>query len=185
METGEIQIKRLSSELVSDFFKFHDNLETCGWCYCVAWWVPTWKGFIQRTAFQNRQLREKLFATGEYGGYLLYLDDEPRGWCQVGPRDRLQRLLDQHNLAPEPDIWAITCFLIDKQLRREGYARRMLEAILEDLRRQKVRIVEAYPHKQLADDPDEMWAGPVTIYQEAGFRPVSESGKNLVMRLEL
>ena len=105
------EVRRLTAELVDDFFRLHSEENGCGWCCCVAWWVPTWEGWGDRSANENRALREKLFKQGEYDGYLLYVDDEPVGWCQVGPRDRLEKLVGQFSLAPDPSAWAITCFL--------------------------------------------------------------------------
>ncbi len=35
-------------------------------------------------AQENRALREELFAKQIYDGYLVYIDGEPQGWCQVG-----------------------------------------------------------------------------------------------------
>ncbi len=69
-----------------DFFRLHSEANGCGWCCCVAWWTPTWEGWGERTAEENLRLREALFDRGEHDGYILYLDHEPVGWCQAGPR---------------------------------------------------------------------------------------------------
>jgi hypothetical protein len=91
----------LSRERVDGFYELHAGPER-GWCSCVAWWVPDWEGFGERTAEENRALREALFARGEYDGYLAYADGRAVGWAQVGRRDRLAKLLSQFSLAPDP-----------------------------------------------------------------------------------
>lgn len=77
------RVKRVDESLRSDFFHVHSEKYGCGWCFCVAWWVPTWEGWSERTREQNRELRETLLESGEYDGYILYGDEHPIGWCQV------------------------------------------------------------------------------------------------------
>ena len=108
----DISVVPLDSSRREDFYRVHSEANEANWCYCVAWWVPTWEGWGQRTADENLTLRESLFQLGEYDGYLLYVDGEPAGWCQCGPRDRLPKLLEEYRLEPDPEVWAITCFLI-------------------------------------------------------------------------
>ena len=88
----KIEVLPFDASRREDFFAVHSEINDCGWCSCVAWWVPTWDGWGNRTASENRELRESLCERGEYDGYLLYLDGAPVGWCQVGPRDRLEKL---------------------------------------------------------------------------------------------
>lgn len=162
------RVERLSANNLDDFFKVHSR--ECGWCYCCAWWVPTWEGWMQRTDDDNRKLRDSLFERGEYDGYLLYVDDKPIGWCQVGQRDRLNKLINQYKLELNPEIWAVTCFVIRPEFRNQGLASYMLKAILEDLRALGVNEVEAFPNRTQSKDDGEHWRGPEATFISAGFK---------------
>ena len=65
-----ITIKRLSSANEDEFFRVHGG----GPCHCVAWWVPTWEGWSERSAADNARLRRGLFDANVHDGYLIYRD---------------------------------------------------------------------------------------------------------------
>src|SRR5262245_36045641 len=110
VETMNLTVHPLTEENLADFFALHCEMYGESWCNCVAWHVPTWDGWGQRTAEQNLHLRQDLFARGEYDGYLLYDDGNPVAWCQCGPRDRLSKLTATYALESAAEIWAVTCF---------------------------------------------------------------------------
>jgi GNAT superfamily N-acetyltransferase len=159
----------LDAAHLNDFFQVHGQPNEADWCYCVAWWVPTWEGWGQRTAAENRALRHKLFRQGRYDGYLLYVDGQPAGWCQCGPRDRFPKLLRQFKLEHDPQIWAITCLLIAPPFRKQKLAHRLLAEILKDLKTKGVNRIQAFPRRG-AELPDEdAWTGPEAVFRKAGF----------------
>ena len=167
-----------------DFFALHCPANGLGWCSCVAWWVPTWEGWSERSAEENRRLREALCDRGEYDGYLLYADGEATGWCQVGPRDRLEKLVRSYALAADPDTWAITCFVIAPGHRRRGMARFLLDQVLVDIRERGVRRVEAFPRRD-GDSEGELWTGSEALFRDAGFRVTRDDPARPVLALEL
>jgi len=181
----EKEVYRLDESRKGDFYKLHSALNGAAWCFCVAWWVPTWEGWPERQAMQNRQLRERLFKDGEYDGYLLYVNDKPVGWCQVGSRDRLEKLVKQFDLSPSPQTWAITCFLIAPAYRRRGLACYMLSEILKDLKKRNVKRVEAFPKTGSDCQTEDLWTGPAKIFLEAGFKTIDDDPEKIVMALEL
>jgi len=184
MESNPIRITRLDQDHLPDFFRVHSAENEAGWCCCVAWWVPTWEGWGERTQVENRLLREALFQRGEYDGYLGYLDGEPVGWCQVGPRDRLEKLRRQLELAPDPETWAITCFLIVPAYRRAGVASSLMRPVLEDMKQSGVRRVEAYPKRGEQLDSGDLWNGPEGMFLQAGFRVAKDDPRRPVLVLE-
>lgn len=163
------RVKALDADHLDDFFRVHSKENGEGWCNCVAWHVPTWEGWGERTEQDNLGVRKRLFAEGEFDGYILYQDDEPVGWCQCGPRDRLPKLLSQKALAPSAETWAITCFVIIPPFRGKGIAHACLERILEDLRDRGIRHVQAFPKCGQGLGAGEVWTGPESLYVKAGF----------------
>ena len=168
-EAVELKVIPLDADHEGDFYKIHCDENNTGWCYCVAWWTTTWEAWSLSTAEENRIRRENLFGAGQYDGYLLYVDDKPAGWCQVGPRDRLVNLCDQYKFAPDPDVWAITCFLLLPKYREIGLAHYFLKEILKDLSSKKVMYVQGFPRRGHDLSADNVWTGPESVFQKAGF----------------
>ena len=169
-----VDIRRLDRYRHQDFFRLHSDENGCGGCRCVAWWVPTWAGWGERTAEANRALRQSLFDRGEDDGYLLYLEGEPAGWAQVGRRDRLEKLVGEYRTEPDPGAWAITCFLLAPHARRRGLARLMLDEILRDLPTRGALSVEGYPRRGSGLPAEDVWTGPEALFISAGFQLVQE-----------
>ncbi len=180
----ERKVIRFQPGMESDFWSLHDEQHGCGWCFCSAWWVPNWEGWADRNSDQNRRVREALLAQGEYDGYLLYRGDQPIGWVQVGLRDRLKKLCEQFDLAPDSKTWAITCFLIHPDYRRRGFARSLLQGILDDLPGRGARFVEAYPRRGSDLEVHDLWNGPEALFLAAGFKVFREDPVRPVLRLE-
>jgi GNAT superfamily N-acetyltransferase len=179
------EVKRFGKSLVGDFYRIHNEKNSAGWCFCAAWWVENWDGWSDRNADENRLVRNELLARGEYDGYLLYQNHEPVGWCQVGPRDRLEKLTRQFNLNPAPDTWAITCFLITPGNRRTGLAIYLLQQILADLQSRGVGWVEVFPKRGSELDATDMWNGPESMYLRAGFKVIVDRPERPVLAINL
>ena len=179
-----IAVRRLTPASVADFWSLHRDEDGCGWCYCVAWWVPTWKAFPDRSADDNRALREDLFARGEHDGYVLTVDGDPAGWCQCGPRDRLPQIRTMYTLDPEPDVWAATCFVLRPKYRGRGLGHALLAGVIDDLRARGVARVQGFP-KPGRHDAGEVWTGPEGVFARAGFTVVAQSPRGPVVELRL
>jgi GNAT superfamily N-acetyltransferase len=164
----------MTAALRADFFRLHSDANGCDWCQCVAWWVPTWDGWGERSADENRALRQSLFDGGEDDGYLLHAEGEPVGWCQVGPRDRLAKLVAEYRLTPEPDVWAATCLLLVPQVRGRGWARLLLEEIIRDLPNRGAAALEAYPRRGDDLPAEAIWTGPESLFLSLGFEMIQE-----------
>jgi GNAT superfamily N-acetyltransferase len=167
--TPSLKVERMSNERRSDFFKVHCKENGEGWCNCVAWSVPTWDGWGERTAEQNLTLRTELFDRGEFDGYLLYHSGEPVGWCQSGPRDRLSKLAQQYRLEPSPGTWAITCFVLGPKSRGKGFAQLFLKEVVADLFRSGVKHIQGFPKIGEQLDAGETWTGTKRMFETAGF----------------
>jgi len=180
-----IEVKRITEASEADFYTIHCESHGADWCFCVAWWLPTWDGFSERSAAENRRLRDDLFAAGEYDGYLLYVDGTALGWCQVGPRDRLEKLCKQYRLAPDAAAWAISCFLIAPSLRGQGLSHQFLDDVLNDLRQRGADYVQAFPKRLAEFDVGEVWRGPEAIYARAGFTLERDDPRSPIYRKDL
>lgn len=166
-----VTVARFGPEHVGAFHALH---ATAGWCFCVAWWVETWEGWGTRIHKENRALRDRLTAEGTFDGYLAFVDGKPAGWCQTLPRDRLIKVRTQFGLAPDNATWAIGCFFIHPDQRRQGIARALLRGVLDDLPARGARRVEAYPKRTAEADAGDLWNGPETLLRDFGFAVVKD-----------
>ena len=77
---------------------------------------------------RNRREKKELVNKGQSHGILVYMNGEPVGWCQYGPREELPRVDNTQKyrkLALEHSkdkLWRITCFVVAKNYRRRGVA---------------------------------------------------------------
>jgi GNAT superfamily N-acetyltransferase len=179
-----IRVEWFSPGRQGDFYALHSGANGAGWCKCVAWWVATWDGWGERTAAENIAFRETLCDDGEYDGLLAYDGDDPVGWCQLGQRDRLAKLVMQLELTPDPDVWAVTCFLVAPARRREGIAHLLLRAAIEEARTAGASRLEGYPRHGLREDED-LWTGPPWLFSAAGFEVVREGSPRSIVSLDL
>lgn len=182
---AEILVEPFREELLPDFRRLHSDANGAGWCSCVAWWVPTWDGWGERSAEQNAALRDDLCRRGEYDGLLAYVDGEPVGWCQLGARDRLGKLVVQLELEPSPATWAVTCFLVAPAHRHRGVAVALLAAAVATARRSGAARLEGYPRTDAALEDGEAWTGTEALFARAGFALVRPGSPRSVVALEL
>jgi GNAT superfamily N-acetyltransferase len=181
----EITIKGLSSGNKQDFYQVHSDQVCGGWCFCAAWWLPTWEGFGERTSAENRAVREELFDKHIYDGYIVYIDDEPHGWCQVGKRDQYPTLLKKFELDLDSETWAVTCMTLPQRFQGMGLTHKILALIIEDLRSSGVKRLQAYPKTDPGLQKEDIWTGPLSLYLKAGFKVVKADEKHPVLELNL
>jgi GNAT superfamily N-acetyltransferase len=180
----DVTIKRLSRTTESEFARIHCEATGNGWCHCVAWWVPTWDGWGERTAAQNIELRERLFREDIHDGYLVYCDGALAGWVQAWKRDAFIKVATQFGATPGDEAWMIGCVLILPAFRERGVARAALALIVDDLRLRGARSIDAFP-KRGANDPGELWNGPESTYAHLGFAVLRDDAKRPLLRLTL
>lgn len=173
---GDLTVRPLDRDRVADFQVLHAKSDDGGWCQCVAWWVPTWDGWSERTREQNGGLREKLFACGQYDGYLLYEGELPVGWMQVGHVGRLPKLWDAYRLE-ELDVsatdLAISCVFLDPNVRGRGWLHVFLRSVLDALAGGRGQVL-AFPRRVEGAEAGEVWTGPESAFRAAGFRVIRE-----------
>jgi GNAT superfamily N-acetyltransferase len=182
---GDPTVLRLDVARHADFYRVHSEANGCGWCRCVAWWVPTWDGWGERSNEANEALRRSLFERGEDDGYLIYAEGAPVGWAQVGRRDRLAKLVVEYRLAPEPDVWAVTCLLLAPHVRRRGLARFLMQEILHDLPGRGAVALEAFPRRGDDLEAGAVWTGPERLFVGLGFQQVQDHPRRPRFRRDL
>ena len=142
---------------------------------------------------QESARAEKTHRQGCSHGILVYVNDDPVGWCQYGPREELTRIDSMRTYLVPPQMktekfWRITCFVVDRNYRRRGVAGTALAAALESIKRQGGGIVEAYPVANWEGKSfgNTSTHGTVSMFKAAGFKRVAPFGNaNVVMRKKI
>lgn len=161
----------------------------CGGCWCMWWRVPmggrTWdaaKGEPNRRAFRA------LVESGRASGLLAFAQDEPVGWCAVGPRGEFPRLERSKGLARDWDArtWSLNCLFVPAKHRGRGVASALVAAAVAHARARGARELEAYPQAVRPGVPLAgafAWTGVPSLFLAQGFEPVipHERGRGLYL----
>lgn len=143
------------------------------------------------TPSTGRPRKLALLARGErvFGSYAFVAveDDLPVAYAQFGPISaypRAQRLRDLYPRLPSAPLPAvITCIATTAEARRQGHARRLVEAVCVELGRRGFSAVEAYP--DLTEPADGTSAATPGFWTACGFELVEPDERYPVLRREL
>ena len=139
--------------------------------------VESRSGFgLLAQAPENRAQLKKLARGDTPPGLIGYRGATPVGWISLGPREDYVKLATSRVMKPVDDapVWSIVCFVVPSEYRRQGVATALLDGAIKYARKQRVKILEAYPvdvQGKAADDS--LWFGPLSIYAAAGFEEVA------------
>ena len=170
-------------------------------CWCQYWRVSASEygrasrdQLPKRLAERQNALRSQLERSTP-PGMIAYIDDKILGWCGIGPRSEMERLVRSRTIpvVDQRPVWAIVCFLVRTGYRRRGVARALLQGVIECACSHGVPALEAYPvdpgGKRL--NTSFAYVGTLSMFEKAGFRRVMETSARSaglprwLMRLEL
>jgi GNAT superfamily N-acetyltransferase len=187
---GRVEVQPLTADRLPDFLRFFDYEafpDNPAWasCYCQFFYIADRDAWAQQGAADNRAGACDRIPAGQMTGYLAYVDREPAGWCNAGPRTLYPRVdAEAGTDEAASQIGSIVCFVIAPPYRRHGLAKQLLDAALDGFRTQGLAIAEAYPHREAGSD-GAAFRGPLSLYESAGFVPHQELEKQTVVRLDL
>lgn len=179
----------LTTQRWSDFERLFGPRGACGGCWCM-YWRQSRAEYEQQHGEQNRQSMRALVDSGIAPGLLAYDGAVPVGWCSIGPREEFSTLGRSRILKPVDDqpVWAVVCFFITRNLRRQGLTVQLLQAGLDYARSRGAHIVEGYPvEPKEGKAPDVfLYTGISSAFKQAGFTEVlRRSATRPIMRYYL
>jgi GNAT superfamily N-acetyltransferase len=136
-----------------------------------------------------RKLRLLGRGLGVFGSYakVLLIDEVAAAYAQFGPLSAYPRALRLRELYPQlPDAplpAVITCIATTPAARGGGHARRLVEAVCDDLAERGFAAVEAYPEAGAL--PDTTSGATRAFWQTAGFSLAVADERFPVVRREL
>ncbi len=188
----KIRVEPLTPDRVADYLNFFDHkafVDNPGWasCYC-RFYVANHaeKRWQDRTRDENRAAIAARIQAGQHHGYLAYAGDQVVGWVHAAPRSVLPVLQTDPDLVIDDldQIGSLVCFNIAKDYRRQGVARKLLDAACEGFAQQSLRYAEGYPRKNTISEAVN-YKGPLALYQAAGFTAFRDFDEFVIMRKAL
>lgn len=135
------------------------------------------------------RLRAEVAGAEPGPGVVAVREGEAIGWGGVGPASGYPRRTRSPLLrGVEPAPWAITCFVVPPEHRRQGVARALLAGAVEHAGRAGAPAVDAIPVDTAVRraTPAELYHGPLALFVDGGFVEVARpSPSRAVVRLEL
>jgi len=187
----EIEIKKLTPELVEDYLHFfdvtpHDDYLEEHKCYCVYWASDDCEGKDFSTAEKRRALAYEYVKSGHIQGYLAYHEGKVVGWCNANNLAKCVKCRGfQIDLGHVPlddkKVKAVFCFTVAPEMKRKGIATALLERVCEDAKLDGYDVVEAYPFNEDGNHTCD-FGGYINMYRKCGFELYLDTFKGKIMR---
>jgi len=167
-EAGVLVCKPLTKARFADMETVFGERGVARRCFCMHWRKPD-GGFGDER--DNRDRFADIAAEGPPPGLIGYLDGEPVGWVQVGPRGEFPTLDRSRLLKPVDDVepWSINCFVVRAGERRRGIGKGLLAAAIQYARDRGAELIEAYPVDGERASSVDYFTGTLGMFSEHGF----------------
>lgn len=185
----EVEIRPLTAERWADFERLFGPRGAYAGCWCM-WPRLRSKDFNVSTAAGRKAGMKGLAESHEAPGLLAYVDGQAVGWVALDRRERLGHFEYSRKLKAldrPGGLWAIVCFVIDKEHRRQGLMTTLLDAAIEHARRRGAKIIEAYPIEPSGGLKGyHGYTGIASTFRRRGFQEVARPrAGQVMMRLEV
>ena len=183
----------VTPERFEDFADVVNRSRRANHCWCLSHRLRTRE--IEALGSGSREQAMRRLCEGEHPpGVVAYRDGEPVGWCNIGPRTEITRLVGSRLIRPldELPVWSIVCVVVRVGHRRQGVTAPLLDGAVAYAASSGAPAVEAYP----VDPPGRMdltmaFVGTKAMFQRAAFEVVGTTGAvagglpRLIMRRDL
>jgi GNAT superfamily N-acetyltransferase len=153
------------------------------WCQFHRCQGDEWPG---RTSEVNRAAMRELVEASAEPGLVAYADEQPVGWCSLGPLAQFGRMASSPFIAGVRPAgqhldgrWAVTCFVVASEARGSGVAAQLLDGAVVHAGEAGAAAVEGYP-VDLATSPPEaaerLYSGSLSTFLNRGFTEVARLG---------
>jgi GNAT superfamily N-acetyltransferase len=145
-------------------------------CWCLAWRLPS--GEFGRMLGPDREDRLHELVGGDVPpGLIAYVDGVPAGWCNVGPRSAMARLVRSTTIHPVDDlpVWSVVCFVVRTGYRRRGLAEELLDGAVAFAAAHGAPALEGYPVETggARISTSLAYVGTTGMFERAGFARVA------------
>lgn len=141
-------------------------------CWCVA---PRLRARdVRELGDGDRESAMRALCAQQPPGVVTYTDGEPVGWCNLGPRAAIPRLVDSRVIRPVDDVpvWSIVCLVVRAGHRRQGITAHLIDGAVAWARSEGAPAIEAYPvepPERSRMDTARLFVGTRSMFARAGF----------------
>ena len=143
-------------------------------CWCLSHRINA--GEIEELGGGSREDAMRRLCTREHPpGVVTYRDGTPVGWCSIGPRAEIPRLVGSKLIRPVDDVpvWSIICVVVRGGHRRQGVVGHLLEGAVAYAAAAGAPAVEAHPVEPSGRmDTTMAFVGTRSMFEKAGFSVV-------------
>ena len=146
-------------------------------CWCLSHRLRA-SEIAQLGEGSREQAMRRLCEREDPPGVVTYRDGIPVGWCNIGARDDIPRLVHSRLIRPVDDlpVWSIICVVVRGGHRRQGVTTPLIEGALAYAASRGAPAVEAYP----VDPPGRMdttmaFVGTRSMFERVGFEVVGQT----------
>jgi len=111
-------------------------------------------------------------------GVVTYLDGTPVGWCNIGPRAEIPRLVKSTLIRPVDavPVWSIVCVVVRGGHRRKGVTPHLIQGAVDYAASRGAPAVEAYPVEPRGRmDTTMAFVGTRAMFERVGFEVIGMS----------
>ena len=181
----QLTFEPLTKENWGKFVQLFGSKGACGNCWCMYYRLSKTDFKEGKTDDGNKDAMKQLVFSNKPTGILGFYGDQPIAWCAFAPREDYMKLEKSrvHKRIDNEPVWSIPCFFIDKNFRRNGVSVELLKGVIQYARKQKIKVIEAYPTIPTQEKlPDSFaWIGLYKSFERAGFKIVDRTSKNRPM----
>ncbi|MFK5690809.1 GNAT family N-acetyltransferase [Ornithinimicrobium sp. LYQ92] len=143
-------------------------------CWCLSHRLRA--GEIEELGGGSRARAARRLTEREHPpGVVLYADDVPVAWCNIGRRADIPRLAGSRLIRPvdEVDVWSIICVVVRGGHRKRGLTTPLIEGAVGYAAAQGAPAVEAYPVETSGRmDTTMAFVGTRAMFEKVGFEVV-------------
>lgn len=167
-------------------------------CHCQYWHFTGDKNAWLDRLFHAPELNRNAFsesiatAEAELRGVVALHAGQAVGWLKLVPAERVPKLYDQRLYRGLPalsgardGVLTIGCLLVDEEFRRRGVAQALVREAIAIAQARGARAIEAFPRRSEQAGPAELWLGPFSVFERAGFQIVSDFAPYPVLRYDV
>lgn len=188
------EVHRVTTDRLPDVAWLFGTHAGVNGCWCQAFTVSRSEYHKGWTDGGNRARFEAAAAApGPPIGLLAYRDDEPVGWCAVGPRDRYKaaigsraRIMRNRDPSEDDRVFFVSCLFVRVGYRGSGVTYDLLRSAIDLARELGAPAIEGWPRSGDNRQQSDLYYGRESLFTEFGFSVVDRpSPHRAVMRLEL
>lgn len=182
-----LQIKPFMPNLTADLAQLFGADQSANGCWCM-WFITSVKDYHAAGSAGNRARFEQLARQSEVPlGLIAYQNDEPVGWCAIGPKERFARALHTptlkgHVSCASARTWFVPCFYVRKDVRGTGITRALLARAVELASEHGATVVQGFPFAgSKRRSGGDTQVGVESVFASCGFEPSHRPSDNRVV----